>query len=259
MTTSRLYPDLAKPPIIEAVIDIDCDLVMDLDFAAIEAPARQRFGGEYPTFRTRYQFEHAFPVNADEAGEDEAIQARIRRGIHGLVFLQEDGKQLVQVRGQGYSFNRLAPYSNLDEYLPEVKRTWTLYVELAEPVQVTSIRLRYINRIVLPLTQGKVELDDYLKVGPRFPVEDRLSFGAFMNQYVAVETETGNEVKTVLTTQKREGETLPMILDITAARNTALAPDHWEGILDTIQSLRSLKNDVFFNTLEEERCLQLFQ
>ena len=44
----------------------------------------------------------------------------------------------------------------LDEYLPEIERTWRFFVELASPVQVRRIRLRYINRILLPLASGGV-------------------------------------------------------------------------------------------------------
>ena len=72
----------------------------------------------------------------------------------------------MQVRAQGFSFNRLAPYSGLDDYLPEIERTWSLYVDLASPVQIRAIRLRYINRILLPLAANTVDLDEYLKIGP---------------------------------------------------------------------------------------------
>jgi len=245
---------LNKPPIVEAVLDINCDLPPTMDIKLLEEPARERFMGQYPEFRTRHVWEHEFQARAVEIA-----QTNTRRDFQGYMFLQEDGKQLVQVRGQGYSFNRLAPYTTLDDYLLEVERTWRLYAELLQPVQVTTIQLRYINKINLPLMGDKVELDEYLKLGPRLPDEERLNFKGFLNQYVAGEIETGNEVKTILTSQKPEGATLPIIFDITAAKDVALNSDDWNGILQTIQSLRRLKNYVFFNTLKEERCLPLFQ
>jgi len=41
---------LARSPIIEAVVDIDCDLPADFDLADLEAQAREVFS-EYPGFR----------------------------------------------------------------------------------------------------------------------------------------------------------------------------------------------------------------
>ncbi|MCL4219296.1 MAG: hypothetical protein KJ052_20125 [Candidatus Hydrogenedentes bacterium] len=84
-------------------------------------------------------------------------------------------------------------------------------------------------------------------------------FKSFLNQYVAEERETGNEVKTILTSQMPEGGSLPIIFDITAARGSALIPGDWNGILEVIQSLRDLKNEVFFKTLKEDKCLPLLQ
>lgn len=68
-----------------------------------------------------------------------------------LQFLKNDEKQLVQIRPQGYSFNRLAPYGGFDEYLPEIERAWRLFVDIVMPLQVKLIRLRYINRFLLPM------------------------------------------------------------------------------------------------------------
>ena len=249
-TTGR---KLANPPIMEAVLDLDCDLQPTMAIESILEPAKERYDGDYPKFKTRYLLEHEFRADGDAPP-----QTSTRRGIQGYMFLQKDEKQLVQVRVQGFSFNRLAPYSSLDDYYSEIQRTWSLFVELAKPVQVTSIRLRYINRIPVALSGGLLELDEYLKLGPRLPNEERLTLTGFLNQYLAVEKDTGYEVKAILTSQKPEGGELPIILDITAATGASVAPTDWDRILATIESLRNLKNEVFYNTLRE-KCLQLFQ
>ncbi len=100
----------------------------------------------------------------------------------------------MQVRAQGFSFNRLAPYSSLDDYLPEIERTWRLYVDLVSPTQIRFIRLRYINRILLPMAEKKVDLDEFLTIGPRQPDEH-----AFLSQQASVEKDTGHQVNLVLT------------------------------------------------------------
>jgi uncharacterized protein (TIGR04255 family) len=174
------------------------------------------------------------------------------------MFLRGNEEQLVQIRVQGFSFNRLTPYSTLDDYLPEIERTWKLFVEFARPAQVTCIRLRYINRIRLPLGQGALDLEEYLKLGPRLPDEDRLVLRGFLNQYQAVDKQSGHEVKAILTAQKEEHGELPIIFDITAASGGPVDPTNWSTILESVQSLRRLKNEIFYKTLEA-KCLQLFQ
>ena len=215
--------------------------------------AHDVYRDHYPKFRT--QFIQTFQVGA---ATDSVPNVTTGQGIQALRFLQEDEKQLVQVRAQGFSFNRLAPYKTLDEYLPEIERTWRLFVGLAAPVQIRLVRLRYINRIFLPTTAGRVELNDYLKLGPRLPDEDKLTLVGFLNQHSAVEESTGNQVNIVLTAQAQENDKLPVILDIEAFRVEAGEPNDWPSIQAKIQSLRVLKNLVFRNALTD-KCLTLFQ
>ena len=244
---------LKAPPIVEAVLDIDCDMPPGFDFAVLETVSRDAFRDRYPKFKT--QFMQALQV---EAAPDRAPNVTTKQGIQALQLLQEDEKQLVQVRAQGFSFNRLAPYSSLDDYMPEMERTWWLFVGLAAPVQVRVVRLRYINRILLPMTAGRVKLEDYLKLGPQLPDEDKLILVGFLNQHSVVEMDTGNQVNIILAAQPQENDKLPIILDIETFRLGNGEPDDWAAIHSKIQSLRRLKNTVFEKSLTDQ-CLNLFQ
>jgi uncharacterized protein (TIGR04255 family) len=244
---------LANAPIVEAVLDINCDMPAAFDLATLEAPARDAFRAQYPKFRTQYLEQHHIESKADEPAKHVA-----KRAIQALQFLHDDEKQLVQVRVQGYSFNRLAPYASLDDYLSEIQRTWELFVEIASPVQIRVVQLRYINRILLPLTNGRVALDEYIKLSPKLPDEETLQFTGFLNQHTAVEVDTGRQVNIVLASQPPEKDKLSIIFDIcVASAGTATVID-WSWILAEIQSLRGLKNRIFRNTLSDT-CLSLFQ
>jgi uncharacterized protein (TIGR04255 family) len=142
--------------------------------------------------------------------------------------------------------------------LPEIERTWRTFASIAAPVQIRAVHLRYINRILLPMSGGSTDLDHYLKVGPRLPGGDNLTFTGFLDHHVAVENATGNQVVTILALQPPENEMLPLILDITVTSAGPAEVDDWAWILSRIQALRGLKNSVFQNTLTE-RCLNLFQ
>ncbi len=244
---------LANAPIVEAIVDIDCDMPPGFELTALESRARDIFGETYSKFRAQLIQEHQIKHEGDQLPE-----MSVRRGLLALQLLHDDERQLVQVRAQGFSFNRLAPYTSLDDYLPEIERTWKLFAGFASPVQIRSVRLRYINRILLPMMGGRVDLDQYLKLSPTLPDQDRLTFAGFLNQHLAVEAETGNQVNIVLTSQTVENEQLPLIFDITAACSGNADPNHWSWILSRVESLRSLKNRVFKNTLTEQ-CLNLFR
>lgn len=241
---------LAKPPIVEAVVDIDCDMPPGFQLAALEKSAQEAFSAAYPKYRVLFVEQH----RVEAKGTEPSVHST-NRAVQGLQFLHDDEKQLVQVRAKGFSFNRLAPYTTLDDYLPEIERTWRAFVKVASPVQVRVVRLRYINRIILPTI---VELNDYLQIGPCLPDEESLAFLGFLNQYVALEKTTGHEVHCVLTTQPTEEDKRALIFDNGAGASGAVEPENWAWILEKIQLLRGLKNRVFKNTLTE-KCLNLFQ
>jgi uncharacterized protein (TIGR04255 family) len=244
---------LARPPIVEAVLDIDCDLPPNRLLASLEVPAREMYRDRYPRFRAHFRQEHQI-----EATLDTPVNLSVQRGVIGLRFLQDDEKQLVQVRAQGFSFNRLAPYTSLDDYLPEIRTRWQQFVELAAPVLIRSVGLRYINRILVPIEDGNVELDAYFKVSPRLPDGQRLSLVGFVHQHAAVERLTGHQVNIVMASQPFEADKLPVILDNAVATFEKGEPGDWEWILAKIQCLRALKNEVFRRSLTES-CLKLFQ
>jgi uncharacterized protein (TIGR04255 family) len=242
-----------NPPIVEAVFDVDCDLPTGFVLAGLEEPARAQFKDQYPKPRT--QFLQEFRM---EAKPDATLNTSTRRAVEAFQYLHDDEKQLVQVRAQGFSFNRLAPYSSLDDYLPEIERTWRLYADLVLPVQIRMIRLRYINRIFLPMEGDKLDLDEYLKIGPRLADEESLMLSSFLSQQNTVEKGTGHQVNLVLASQAAGDGKLPLILDITVACPVNSESTDWSNIEAFVKSLRSLKNRVFLNTLSP-KCIQLFQ
>lgn len=244
---------LANAPIVEAVVDFDCDMPPSFELRDVETQARECYRESYPKFRPQEIHIHNLQNKADGSSEHS-----VTRELDAYQFLNNDEKQLVQVRKRGYSFNRLAVYSSLDDYLPEIERTWKQFIALVSPVQIRVIRLRYVNRLPLPVVDGNVILDEYLTFAPRLPNEKSFTFTGFLNQHRAREIETGDEINIVLTAQEEDENVLPVIFDISTARAGNIQPDDWHSILATVQALRKLKNRIFKDSLTKS-CLSLFQ
>lgn len=243
---------LKNAPIVEAVLDFDCDMPLGFNLSSLENACQERLNPDYPIFQTQFMAEHKF--------EPDVVGAKmsVRQEVKALRFRTADEKQLVQVRSDGYSFNRLTPYSSLDDYYPEIERTWKLFLQVTNPVQIRRIALRYINRIDLPLSGRNIEFSEFLQVPPRVPREDQLAFGSFLNQQTTIEIKTGNVAIVTIASQQMEKGSLPLLLDISAIHPNPMAVADWPEIHRQVEILRSLKNSVFRSTLTE-RCLRLFQ
>ncbi|MGQ0765945.1 MAG: TIGR04255 family protein [Gemmatimonadota bacterium] len=232
-------------------MDIDCDVPIGFSLEELAGSAAARLAPAYPLSRRRYQYAVKIGLQHPQLLEGES-------DLEALLFLTTDEKQLVQVRAAGYSFNRLRPYTSFDDYVPEIRRTWNEYRELVRPTKVRKLRMRYINRIMLPASPGgSVELTDYLVVR-RLSDPDSFVLTGFLDHHSAIERASQNVVNTVLTGLPLEGNRFPVIFDNSAEAVFVTEPDEWPSIEKKLQELRDLTNRVF-RTVVTEKCLSLFQ
>ena len=83
---------------------------------------------------------------APEQSPQQAVQDL---GVTGYAFHSSDNKDIVQFRRDGFSFSRLAPYTAWEDVSEKTVGFWRLYLETAEPIEVTRLAIRTINRIAL--------------------------------------------------------------------------------------------------------------
>ncbi len=238
---------LAHAPIIEAIVDIHCDLPPNLNRGSFQSSAQKIFADQYPEFRTAFLHEQQIEIKPGKPAK-----SAVKQSVRGFQALSQDKKQIVQSRFDGFSFNRLAPYSSLDDYLPEIERCWALYSSFAQPVVVKRIALRYINRLMLPLTDGKVIIEKYISGGPVLPRGIPLTLTGFMHHHGFADPATRDAGHIILTAQPPENDRLPVVFDIEAYRAVQLPPMRWGDFLPAIASLRNLKNSIFNSTVTEE-------
>lgn len=242
-----------RAPIIEAVISFDCELPPELTLESKRDAVEAVLGKEYPNFKEVLRHERT--VTKDGKGR---FDHRTARGLDAYRCASVDGKQLVQFRRGGFSFNRLAPYGRLDNYLAAISDAWDAYRELFVPVVLCRISMRYINRIPLPLIEGSVRLRDYFTIVPETPVSLRPQLAGIFQSLRLVCPDTGALAQVTLTTENPAGAELPVILDIDARMEMSEEPPALKTLMDNVAVLRTLKNHLFETSLTDQ-CQNLFQ
>ncbi|MBX3112541.1 MAG: TIGR04255 family protein [Fimbriimonadaceae bacterium] len=246
MTTKPIK--LARAPIVEAVVDFNCELDPDFSLASVQGEALRTFSASYPT--EERQWVQEFRVQKDPDGTSHSSSA----ALNALQYRSHDGKQIVQVRRQGFAFNRLAPYESLDAYLPEMKSRWEDYQSMINVVIVRQVALRYINHIVLPITGDTWETSDYFKVSSSNVWGDTVLITDFLSRYAGSSSKYQARCQVSLAPLTPQG----VVLDIGVVSDVSLEPTQWPQLLETIQTLRSFKNELFMGAMTD-KCLQLFQ
>lgn len=153
---------LRNAPITEAVVDFRVSLPSDFRAEDLRA-AKERLSEAYPHGEERKGFQALFEFTGLQPA---AAQTR-DLGFHGLWLKSEDQKTIGQFRIDGFTFNRLKPYTSWEAVIPEAMRLWRVYADIARPRSVTRLALRYINRLDLP--GPGIELDDYILTAPKLP------------------------------------------------------------------------------------------
>ncbi|MDX2066123.1 MAG: TIGR04255 family protein [Fimbriimonadaceae bacterium] len=240
---------LAKAPIVEAVIDLDCDLGPQFDVQSVLTAATDAFGNEYPKMEKQWVHEIQVKYN-----ENETVQSGLPT-LNALRFWSLDGKQLVQVRRQGFSFNRLTPYTNLDDYIPHVKGLWDTFRSFVPVRSVLQLSLRYINHIDPGIEPGSLwELSDYFTIARSNAWNDSVKINSFLINYAGRSDLHHAGFQVVLSSSAASGA----ILDLAVYQELGIEPENWDAIIEAVKTLRLFKNELFKEAITE-KCLQMYQ
>lgn len=153
MQVQRHY---SRAPITEAIIDLRVALPEGFSIdrlADIHIHVRDRFPTKEPIHTGSLMF---------QAGPTIKVDANQQHS--GFLFRSKDNLRVFQVTLNGFTFNRLAPYTSWEDVRDEAKYLWEIYRDICKPDAVTRAAIRYINRLELP--GPALDLGDYLLTGP---------------------------------------------------------------------------------------------
>lgn len=241
---------LRNAPIVEALLDIQVTLPEKTIPESLEGLQR-KLGGRYPAKQIRKNFQGELTFAADAAPVAKTLER-----FGGYQFASSDGKEVVQARLDGYSFSRLHPYTNWEQFSSLAREGWREYAKLLKPVSVNRIALRYINRIPLPVPFS--DFTEYVLTAPR--VAPTLSLDLKQFFFRAVTQDEKAKATVVITETVEETTTsslhVPLILDIDVFRMGSF-PKEAEKLWPLFAPLHDLKNRVFFESVTPA-TLELF-
>lgn len=232
---------LRNAPITEAIIDFR--VKARNGFQAEEfANLRTRLSGSFPDVQERRGLE----IQVKGQGQQPITQDL---GLQGYFFKTADGKTIAQFRVDGFTLNRLSPYTSWEDLFPQAIELWHLYTDVSKPEVITRLAVRYINRIVLP--PGTVNFETHLRFLPVIPPELPQNVRGFLTKVTIHHQEQDIAAHVVEALEESmPGHQLTVILDIDAYKQREFLTDD-PMIEITFGTLRTFKNAIFFNSLTE--------
>jgi uncharacterized protein (TIGR04255 family) len=235
MMAERNYP---KAPITEALVDLRVGFTQ-----AVSLEELKEFGGRvherYPHEGTRDilqgQFDFGSPTPKTQSS----------RITMGYIFHSADRRQAVQARLDGFTFSRFAPYQDWRQLIDEARKLWNIFIALLKPATVSRVAVRYVNQINLPLREGSLSFEHYLRTFPGTSLEENVSLEQFFMRLVMPQDDLAAKLVLTEALLPEQAGLLPVILDIDLFReNLALnvQSDEVWGILETF---RARKNKYF--------------
>lgn len=238
----------SNAPISEALVDIQVGLPPEITVDDLARFGDERLKGLYPKRRPRSRWEGVLEV------AEQQPRLKGQGAIDGWLFYSQDERQIVQFRLDGFTLNRLRPYSDWGTVKAEAKLRWEIFRESARPTRVKRLALRYINHLRFPAGR---DLDIYLTIGPRVPPGLPQVLSNFFHRLEIPDHRAGALLLLSLATDPQGTGESRIILDIDVSSPTSLDPSD-ESIWTILDTLRDLKNDTFFSSLTDE-ALQLLR
>ncbi len=233
---------LKNAPIVEALIDIRAKNPSSFQVKEFSS-LRETLKEDYPTVDERRLLEWKGEI----AGKQIA-QTIEDKGLSGYFFKASDGKSVVQFRGDGFTFSRLAPYRKWETVLSEATRLWKLYSSKALPEVITRIAVRYINRLELLLPI--YDFSDYLTAPPPIPDSLPQEVSQFLTKVVIQESDiTANIIQALERSSTPDHVAIILDIDVFKLRETGFDENSFWA---EFEQLRELKNRIFFESITEK-------
>jgi uncharacterized protein (TIGR04255 family) len=235
----------ARPPITEAVIDIQFDDPLSGDqLRAVEKQLQRHFPSTEPL--------QEIGITLTPAGPS------VKRSAAGFKFSAMDPADIVLVKPTAFANSRLAPYQGWAALVDRTRTTWSLYKKAVGYRRISRVATRYINRIDIPVDEdGSAIIENYVTIGVAF---DNTNIGR--KERFALQLQLGISdlsatcVVNATTTESPLVGHVAVIIDIDLFRTEGI-PQRDKDMWEYLEELRRRKNVIFEQSITE-RAREVF-
>ena len=226
------------PPITEAILDLRVELPAEVTPEALQA-FHNDIKSEFPESEEIFRFEGGFQFSKGFA----STGSQLSHQHIGYSFKPSDKTKVVQVRTDGFTFNKLKPYEGWESLQPQAQRLWTKYFNLVKPKRITRIALRYINQVAIPTNISNIS--EYVRTTPQVSGDIPQSMDGFFMRLSLIDKNSNSRAFLVETIGRQsDSGAMSFILDIDAFQTVDLNHDDLK-IWDIFKQLRTFKNCIF--------------
>lgn len=249
MTQGKQYP---KPPIDEAVVEFLFDPKQEWD-GTVPGKLQAELAAAYPgKAQTQTMFSLALAPQGSAAPFVSQASAR-------TLLPNSDRTRLVGVAPNLLTVHALNPYRGWDEFSARAREALSAYWKVNEPAGVRRIRIRYINRIVIP--GESVNLNEYFTAAPGLPGE--MASAHLRNFITRIETPYDDDGSVLVMTfapapaRPPQKECCAFVLDFDLLRSFEAAQDS-AATLAALEVLRT-RERAAFEAMITDATRNLFQ
>jgi len=237
--SSRPWPRLENPPIVEALIDVR--VVERAGVLEELGRLAERVRDDYPHVLHKLQQ----TIEVSDSGQ--ARQVAHREEARGFGFTNSARDRIVQARVDGFTFNWLGRYESWEALRDEARRLYDIYRAVASPEGIERVAVRYVNRMQVP--EG-AELGELMRLRVEIPADLPQRLGGVMTRVLM--PFDGSIVANVTSViEPAAGSQMTWTLDIDVIDFERSSDSRSDAIWPRLDRLRSVKNQVFFNVLTE--------
>jgi len=232
------FPQLVRAPVLEAVIHWEADPSKPLDQLTLREELTRRLP-DYPVILPQ----HGIELKAIE--QPDGISEVSHQIQWGGFRLENELGSVAQFTQTGIAFSKVKTYESWETFKAEALRFWHIFVEIAEPVAINRLGVRFINRIVLGHDES---ISTYLKAESHRLSGLELSSQTFFYQDTYPIPSYPYQVNWVRTVQSAPNGQQSLIVDIDVFTTQQFTGDG-EILNLKLCEMRWLKNKIFFDNI----------
>lgn len=243
----REWPPLKTTPIVEALLELRFEPSEAVKMEQIEAFA-EAVAAHFPVKKPIY--EQIFAFKTEPPAASQSIQPV------GLDLRNTAKNRVLLPRVERLATSYLPLYESWPALRETLKTYYEIYSKHVPHGPLLRLGMRYINRVEVTFTDGRVDLDEYLKTGPRLPTEYGLEDAvASYDSTVLMPIPTADQLCRARISyqlpEPQDANVQSMILDIDVFYVIA-EPLEWDAIAQRFEDMRQARNSIFFGTFTEK-------